>query len=85
MKHLPDWPAWVQAGLGYVTKALAAIGITVDFSDIKDPIEYIDDLIALVKKSPTTSFTKWLALAALEYLRKYVEPAKMLEALKGAA
>ena len=85
MKHLEHWPEWVQFGLGYVRKALSSIGVEVDFDDIKDPGEYLDELIALVKKSPATSFTKWLALAALEYLHKFVHPDHILKALKGAA
>lgn len=83
-KALPDWPSWVQMGLGYVKKALAVIGITVDFDNIPNPAQYLDELITLVQSSTSTSPYKWLALAALKWVRQYVSAGQIMEGLSKA-
>lgn len=84
MKHLGDWPDWVQTGLGYVQRALNAVGVTVDFANIKDPGEYVADLIGMIKASPSLSPLKWVALAALIWLKNNLPAADVVKALQGA-
>jgi hypothetical protein len=85
MKGAEDWPQWVQTGLSFVTKALAKIGVTVNFDDIDEPGVYLDKLISIVEKSPSMSYGKFLALAALRYLHSHVHPDHVMRALKGEA
>jgi hypothetical protein len=68
MKGIDDWPPFVQVGLGIVKRTLAKVGLTVNFDDIKHPGEYLDLLIEKMKKSPSLSPYKWLALTALYWL-----------------
>lgn len=79
-------PDWVNTAIGFLRDKLASLGIDLNTVVMDLGEEALHKLIALVEKAPP-SFQKWLILAALNWLHKYMhsDPERMLATLKGGA